>query len=200
MFNTQKWIHKNIYIYLQDSRICPPILYSIGHDNMEAGVENADWFLERVEVTCPHDNASWRFSCNDWLAMDKGDGRIDRDLYPQPFWPTKDCFAIFLFIPKPFIIHVHCVTTKVYHATVSVAFKEDDCILQANSFPPHELLTSQYIFNKKYILKKLNEDWELRLNLVDMYQKKLIKKLKSCRILPTVIHNSLVLIIKKRYR
>lgn len=58
---------------------------NIGHDNMEAGVENADWFLERVEVTCPHDNASWRFSCNDWLAMDKGDGRIDRDLYPQPF-------------------------------------------------------------------------------------------------------------------
>lgn len=136
MFNTQKWIHKNIYIYLQDSRICPPILYSIGHDNMEAGVENADWFLERVEVTCPHDNASWRFSCNDWLAMDKGDGRIDRDLYPQPFWPTKDCFAIFLFISKPFIIHVHCVTTKVYHATVSVAFKEDDCILQATNYLP----------------------------------------------------------------
>nr|XP_022344000.1 lipoxygenase homology domain-containing protein 1-like [Crassostrea virginica] len=57
---------------------------NIGHDNMEAGVDTADWFLEKVEVSCPHANFSWHFPCHEWLAMDKGDGRIERDLYPQP--------------------------------------------------------------------------------------------------------------------
>ncbi|XP_061197824.1 lipoxygenase homology domain-containing protein 1-like [Saccostrea echinata] len=72
------------FIIESNDRIGKLSKITIGHDNLEAGVENADWFLEKVEIACPQENMSWHFPCHEWLAMDKGDGKIERGLHPRP--------------------------------------------------------------------------------------------------------------------
>ena len=51
----------------------------IWHDDKNLG---ADWYLDRVEVaaTLAGRTKQWTFPCNKWLALDKEDGQISREL------------------------------------------------------------------------------------------------------------------------
>lgn len=50
----------------------------IWHDNKNIG---ANWFLDRVEVECEeYPDTVWKFHCEKWLAKDKDDKQISRDL------------------------------------------------------------------------------------------------------------------------
>lgn len=51
----------------------------IRHDN--AGVLNADWLLERVDVT--DGIKTYTFHCEQWLSKSKGDKKIERMLYEK---------------------------------------------------------------------------------------------------------------------
>lgn len=52
----------------------------IGHDNKGAA---SGWFLEKVIVNCPSAGLEQTFPCSKWLALDEGDGVIQRTLYEQ---------------------------------------------------------------------------------------------------------------------
>ena len=52
----------------------------IGHDNSGT---SPSWFLEDVVITDKQTQQSWTFSNNDWLALERGDGRIERMLEPS---------------------------------------------------------------------------------------------------------------------
>ena len=57
-------------------------VYRIGHDN--AGLLGGGaWLLEKVEIDCPSLGQKWYFPCGRWLAKDKDDGKLERELYPQ---------------------------------------------------------------------------------------------------------------------
>lgn len=49
----------------------------IWHDNKFFG---ANWFLESVEITDESAGESFMFPCNRWLAKDKDDGSLVREL------------------------------------------------------------------------------------------------------------------------
>ncbi|XP_022094211.1 lipoxygenase homology domain-containing protein 1-like isoform X2 [Acanthaster planci] len=49
----------------------------IGHDNSGVG---AGWHLQKVVIDCPAAGIEQTFLCNDWLADDEGDKRIERTL------------------------------------------------------------------------------------------------------------------------
>ena len=42
--------------------------------------KDTGWFLEEVVVDVPSREEHTVFPCKSWLAIDRGDGRIDRDL------------------------------------------------------------------------------------------------------------------------
>ncbi|XP_048753808.2 lipoxygenase homology domain-containing protein 1-like [Ostrea edulis] len=70
------------FVVESSNKIGKLVKLNIGHDNLEAGIESADWYLEKVDISV--EKMSWHFPCQEWLAMDKGDGKIERELYPQP--------------------------------------------------------------------------------------------------------------------
>ncbi|XP_068742451.1 polycystin-1-like protein 2 [Montipora capricornis] len=47
----------------------------IGHDNFGS---SPSWFLEEIVVVDKEMNHSWTFTNGDWLALERGDGRIER--------------------------------------------------------------------------------------------------------------------------
>lgn len=49
----------------------------IWHDNKFFG---ANWFLESVEITDESTDEKFMFPCNRWLAKDKDDGSLVREL------------------------------------------------------------------------------------------------------------------------
>ncbi|XP_070548690.1 polycystin-1-like protein 2 isoform X2 [Ptychodera flava] len=51
----------------------------IWHDNSGQG-KNASWFLSRVEVVDIQTTDRYTFLCDKWLAVEKGDGRVERFL------------------------------------------------------------------------------------------------------------------------
>lgn len=51
----------------------------IGHDNNGSA---PGWFLEEVAVDVPAHNEHFVFPCQQWLAKDEDDGKIERDLLP----------------------------------------------------------------------------------------------------------------------
>ncbi|GAB1599835.1 lipoxygenase homology domain-containing protein 1 isoform X2 [Argonauta hians] len=53
----------------------------IGHD--DAGLGSA-WCLDKVIIDCPSLGKSWNFPCDRWLAKNKDDGLLDKELYPKP--------------------------------------------------------------------------------------------------------------------
>lgn len=52
----------------------------IGHDNSGFG---GAWFLDRVDIDCPSLGKKWLFPCKRWLAKNKDDGALERELYPE---------------------------------------------------------------------------------------------------------------------
>ncbi|XP_077976546.1 lipoxygenase homology domain-containing protein 1-like isoform X1 [Styela clava] len=52
----------------------------IGHDN--SGLLGAAWYLEYVDIDAPSMGLKWHFPCGRWLAKDKDDGLLERELYP----------------------------------------------------------------------------------------------------------------------
>ena len=42
--------------------------------------DDPSWFLSRIIITRLYDNQQYTFFCNDWLAVDQGDGLIERVL------------------------------------------------------------------------------------------------------------------------
>ena len=42
--------------------------------------DDPSWFLSRIIITRLYDNQQYTFFCNDWLAVDQGDGLIQRVL------------------------------------------------------------------------------------------------------------------------
>ncbi|CAM2710921.1 unnamed protein product [Rotaria socialis] len=53
----------------------------IGHDNSGLG---PGWYLDKVVVDCPSTGIEQTFPCNNWLANDKGDKLIERELREDP--------------------------------------------------------------------------------------------------------------------
>ena len=53
----------------------------IGHDNTG---DSPSWYLEDVVISDPQVNRSWSFSNRQWLALERGDGRIERVLATAP--------------------------------------------------------------------------------------------------------------------
>ncbi|CAE1278375.1 unnamed protein product [Acanthosepion pharaonis] len=58
----------------------------IGHDNASYG---GAWFLEKVIIDCPSLGKTWTFPCGRWLALDKDDGKLEKELYPQEMATEK---------------------------------------------------------------------------------------------------------------
>ena len=52
----------------------------IEHDDSGIG---SNWHLDRVEIKELGSGKSWQFPCGQWLAKDKGDGQIFRELFPR---------------------------------------------------------------------------------------------------------------------
>ena len=50
-------------------------LFQVGHDGTAPG---SGWFLKEVEVDLPTKGKHYTFSCKQWLARDKGDGKTSR--------------------------------------------------------------------------------------------------------------------------
>ncbi|XP_063957148.1 lipoxygenase homology domain-containing protein 1-like [Lytechinus pictus] len=59
------------------SMLSPLSRIDVGHDNSGPG---AGWHLDRVVIDCPAAGIEQTFLCNQWLADDEGDGRIERTL------------------------------------------------------------------------------------------------------------------------
>jgi hypothetical protein len=57
------------------------INFRIGHDN--SGVFGAAWFLDKVIIDAPSLGCSWTFPCSKWLADNKDDCQLERELFPQ---------------------------------------------------------------------------------------------------------------------
>ena len=53
----------------------------IGHDNTG---DSPSWFLEEIVVCDKQMNRCWTFTNSQWLALERGDGRIERLLEPAP--------------------------------------------------------------------------------------------------------------------
>jgi len=51
----------------------------VGHDNSGT---SPSWFLEDIVIVDKQTQISWTFANNDWLALERGDGRIERMLQP----------------------------------------------------------------------------------------------------------------------
>ncbi|CAB4019689.1 lipoxygenase homology domain-containing 1-like, partial [Paramuricea clavata] len=51
---------------------------TIGHDNTGLG---AGWFCDKIVVDCPSTGCQQVFLCQQWIADDEGDGRLERELY-----------------------------------------------------------------------------------------------------------------------
>lgn len=72
-------------------------MLKIGHDNMGLG---AAWHLREVVIETP-DKGEVIFPCDQWLDRKHGDGKIERDLFPEqrqlssrsPRAPSGDKFA-----------------------------------------------------------------------------------------------------------
>ena len=47
----------------------------VGHDNSGT---SPSWFLEEIVIVDKQTQTSWTFANNDWLALERGDGRIER--------------------------------------------------------------------------------------------------------------------------
>ena len=47
----------------------------MGHDGM---LEGSGWFVKEVEVDLPTKGRHYFFTCDAWLARDKGDGQTSR--------------------------------------------------------------------------------------------------------------------------
>ncbi len=52
----------------------------IRHDNSGKG-DNASWYLKHIIVKDLQTNEKFLFICEQWLAIEKEDGRMERDLY-----------------------------------------------------------------------------------------------------------------------
>lgn len=59
---------------------CDFVVARIGHDNAGGG---GAWFLDHVEIDSPSLGKKWYFPHGRWLAKDKDDGKLERELYPQ---------------------------------------------------------------------------------------------------------------------
>jgi hypothetical protein len=57
------------------------LYFRIGHDN--SGVFRAAWFLDKVIIDAPSLGCSWTFPCSKWLADNKDDCQLERELFPQ---------------------------------------------------------------------------------------------------------------------
>ena len=65
---------------VESSRLVSPLeSVVIGHDNANT---SPGWFLAEVKVECVSTGRQWTFPCKQWLCMDTGDGRIERELHP----------------------------------------------------------------------------------------------------------------------
>lgn len=68
----------------------------IGHDN--SGVASG-WFLDQVVINCPSAGMQQLFPCDKWLALDEGEGTIQRTLYEKKDKrvvreKSKTCFVV----------------------------------------------------------------------------------------------------------
>ena len=58
----------------------------VRHDNSKLG---SDWLLDRIEVV--DDVTTYMFHCEQWLAKDKGDKKIERKIYEKVIFQPNHC-------------------------------------------------------------------------------------------------------------
>ncbi len=61
----------------------------IWHDNSGKG-DKASWFLKYIIVRDLQTREKFYFICQKWLAVEKGDGRIERELFVASEWQKKE--------------------------------------------------------------------------------------------------------------
>jgi polycystin 1L2 len=57
----------------------------IWHDNSGKG-DSASWYSKHILVNDLQTNEKFYFICEQWLAVEKGDGKLDRDLFVAFFY------------------------------------------------------------------------------------------------------------------
>lgn len=68
----------NVFIYASEESLGDLNHIRIWHDNFG---DHPAWFLRQVVIRHIQTDTKWHFVCNKWLALEKGDGKIDRILY-----------------------------------------------------------------------------------------------------------------------
>ena len=76
----RKHLEVNCLPYNQSFKNLRLTRFRIGHDNSGFG---GAWFLDKVEIDCPSLGKRWVFPCKRWLAKNKDDGALERELYPE---------------------------------------------------------------------------------------------------------------------
>lgn len=71
-YDANRRLYETIYMAYHCSRI--------GHDN---SAPSSDWHLAKVDIEAQKLGQSYVFPCNEWISTSKGDGKIERELYPQ---------------------------------------------------------------------------------------------------------------------
>jgi polycystin 1L2 len=61
----------------------------IWHDNSGKG-DKASWFLKYIIVKDLQTREKFYFICQKWLAVEKGDGKLERDLFVASEWQKKE--------------------------------------------------------------------------------------------------------------
>jgi len=71
--------HKNVFLHFKRS-LGQLIYLKIWHDNSGKG-DSASWFLKYIIVSDLQTSEKFYFICQNWLAVEKGDGMLERRMF-----------------------------------------------------------------------------------------------------------------------
>ncbi len=78
----------------------------IWHDNSGIG-EKASWFLKFIIVRDLQTREKFYFLCQKWLAVEKGDGQLERNLFVASDWQKKEIKYLFEKQARHYIMDNH---------------------------------------------------------------------------------------------
>ena len=83
---------KLMFVVYLPERLGPLLYLHVWHDNTG---ESPAWYLNHVIVRDSQTTETWKFMCEDWLAVESNDGRVDKILYwssNKDIWNYKQMF------------------------------------------------------------------------------------------------------------
>ena len=67
--------NSDVFVLYVDKSLSAIQGVQIGHDNFG---DNPSWYLEEILIRDVQSKQSWKFMANQWFALERGDGRIER--------------------------------------------------------------------------------------------------------------------------